>query len=151
MRALPHPSSAEGTAAIVAVIVALAAMAALGLSPADDRPVVGAALIGAVVAALGILVALGYTRRSHSRRAPRQLAQDTTEAWFSAPTLEGFPARELAPLLSGEHPPSPNRLQTAWVFATHGQDAVWLEHHFGLPGDVAHVLVDAAHHHGESH
>jgi hypothetical protein len=38
-------------------------------------------------------------------------------------------------------------MYTAWIFATHGQDAVWLKHHLDLPADLAHLLVDAAREH----
>lgn len=145
MRAIPHPRIGEGAAALTAAVVAAAALAAIGLSPARDRAVVGAALGGAAVAALGILAALAYTRRVHSRHHSQQLAHDTAEAWFSAPIMEDFPEEALRPLLPVTNPPSMNRLSTAWVFATHGHDATWLERHFDLTGDVARLLVQQAH------
>ncbi|WP_169317165.1 hypothetical protein [Actinacidiphila oryziradicis] len=49
------------------------------------------------------------------------------------------------PLLLGPDASALNRLYLAWIFATHGHDAVWIERYLDLPGEVVHVLVDAAH------
>ncbi|MET8630164.1 hypothetical protein ABZW30_41725 [Kitasatospora sp. NPDC004669] len=145
MRAIPHLRTGEGMAALTAVVVGAAAMATIGLSPAADRPVVGAALGGAAVAVLGILVAVAFARRTRSRHHSQQLARNTAEAWFTAPTVADFPEDALRPLLPTTDPPSMNRLYTAWIFATHGHDAVWLERHFDLTGDLARQLVEEAH------
>ncbi|MFJ9846707.1 hypothetical protein ACIRYZ_41000 [Kitasatospora sp. NPDC101155] len=147
MRAIPHLRTGEGTAALAAALVAAVAMAAIGLSPAGDRPVIGAALGGAAVAVLGILVAVAFARRARSRRHSQKLAHDTAEAWFTAPTVADFPEDALRPFLPATDPPSMNRLYTAWIFATHGHDAIWLERHFDLPGDLARKLAEEAHPH----
>ncbi|MFJ3221458.1 hypothetical protein ACIPLC_36765 [Kitasatospora sp. NPDC086801] len=148
MRAIPHLRTGEGLAAFTAAVVAVAAMAAIGLSPAGDQPVVGAALGGAAMAVLGVLVVTAFARLARSRRHTRQFDHDTVQAWFTTPDIEDFPEEALRPLLPESDPPSMNRLYTAWVFATHGHDAVWLERHFDLPGDLAHKLVEQARHRG---
>ncbi|MEV7780869.1 hypothetical protein [Kitasatospora sp. NPDC088351] len=148
MRAIPHLRTGEGMAAFTAAVVAVAAIAAIGVSPAGARPVVAAALGGAAVAVLGVLAASALVRRARSRHHTRQLDRDPAEAWFAAPSMEDFPEQELRRLLPETDAPSMNRLCTAWVFATHGHDAVWLERHFDLTDGLARKLVERAHRRG---
>ncbi|WP_158073118.1 hypothetical protein [Streptomyces kebangsaanensis] len=37
-----------------------------------------------------------------------------------------------------------DRVYAAWILATHGADAAWLERHLDLPADLARLLVEAA-------
>ncbi|MBV6699973.1 hypothetical protein [Kitasatospora aureofaciens] len=145
MRATPHLRTGEGMAALTAAVVAATSIAAIGLSPAGARPVVGAALGGAAAAVLGLLVVAAFARRARSRRHSQQLDRNTAEAWFTTADIGDFPEEALRPLLPATDPPSMNRLYTAWVFATHGHEAVWLERHLGLTGDLARKLVEQAH------
>jgi hypothetical protein len=48
------------------------------------------------------------------------------------------------PLLLGLDAPDLNHLYTAWLFATHGNDAVWIEQNLDLPGEMSRLLVGAA-------
>ncbi|MEY9964167.1 hypothetical protein ABIA33_002209 [Streptacidiphilus sp. MAP12-16] len=150
MRAVPRPQTVEGLAALAAIAVILVAAVAIGLSPVRDRPLVAIGFLAVAVAAGGVLGAVVHARRARTRRVSQEHAGDAVGAWFSAPTLDGFPAEALAPLLPANNPPNLSRLQTAWVLATHGHDAVWLERHLGLPGNVARLLADTAHRRGAS-
>ncbi|MCW2875021.1 hypothetical protein [Actinacidiphila oryziradicis] len=145
MRMAPHPRAGEAAAALGVLTLAVLELVVLRVAPAGDRPGIGGALVGAAAVAF-ILVAV---LRCHRRAAARHAAQRLTEAlsedeWFTARTLEGFPMEAVRPLLLGPDAPDLNRLHTAWVFATNGNDAVWMERNLDLPGDMARLLVDAA-------
>ena len=58
--------------------------------------------------------------------------------------LEGFPMDEVRPFLLGPAAVDLNRLYGAWVLATHGRDAVWIEQHLHLPTEAARLLTAAA-------
>jgi hypothetical protein len=124
-------------------------MIAMAFAPIDDRSLVGGLLIGAAVLTMALLLLILRLRRASAHAAPPPPAQAQTQAapasWFTADTLTGYPAQELAALLpSIDDPPGPHELEAAWICATHGHDVTWLEHHFGLPGPIARTLVAAA-------
>ncbi|MFI1093951.1 hypothetical protein [Streptomyces sp. NPDC020917] len=145
MRRLPHPHTGEGAAALGVFTLAALELIALSAAPAGNRPVIAGAL--AAAAAL-VLLGVAVVRHRRNRPAVRLARPSTPEAvgaeWFSAETFEGFPAEAVGPLLGHPGAPSPSSLYSAWVLAVEGHDPVWIERHFGLPPDVAHVLCEAA-------
>ncbi|WP_225101729.1 hypothetical protein [Streptomyces sp. CoH27] len=142
MRTLPH--TGEVTALVGVIILMVLEMTALATAPARDRPLVSGALIGAGTATFVVVAALWHSHRGATRQRRRSLTETVDESWFTADTLEGFPMEDVRPCLLGKDAPSLNTLYTAWVFATHGQDAHWIEHHLNLPAGITHLLVDAA-------
>jgi hypothetical protein len=125
--------------------VAALELAVLKVAPAGDRPVISGALVGTATAAFILVAVLHHHRRAAARPAAQRLTETLSEAeWFTARTLEGFPMEAVRPLLLGPNAPDLNRLYTAWVFATHGNDAVWMERNLDLPGEMARLLVGAA-------
>jgi hypothetical protein len=76
-----------------------------------------------------------------------QPGEAADNSWFTAQALQDFPMDAVRPRLLEPDAPDLTSMYTAWIFATHGQDAVWLKHHLDLPADLAHLLVDAAREH----
>lgn len=101
-------------------------------------------LLGVVAAAGVVLGVLLGVRRERARHDARETDREIVEAAFSAQSLEGFPRQELAELMPGLDKSRLLVLQTAWVLATYGHDAVWLEQHFHVNGEVAHLLTETA-------
>lgn len=145
MRTAPRPWPAEGVTALGIVSLALLELLTWNLAPRPDRLIVGAALAGTAVAAWTVYAAVRHTRgqRALARHLVVPLDAAGDEQWFTDDTLDGFPAQAIRPLLEGPEPPDPNRIYTAWVFAGHGYDAVWIAHHLDLPTAVVQPLVDA--------
>ncbi|MCQ4084897.1 hypothetical protein NGB36_31105 [Streptomyces sp. RB6PN25] len=151
MRTAPRPWPAEGVIALGIVSLALLQLVAWNLAPRPDRLLIGGALALVAVAAWTAyaLVRHGRRDRDPTRRAAvppdadPDTDPDTGEQWFTDDTLDGFPAQAVRPLLEGPDPPDPNRLYTAWVFARHGYDTVWIAHHLDLPTAAVKPLVDA--------
>lgn len=144
MKLSSRTPSGEAVAVSAAVVVLIGAAVAIAAAPVRDRSVVTLVLLVVVAAAGAVLGVVGYARSQRSRHAAIELERDTVEAWFDAPSLVGFPARELNELLPGAGRPEVLRLQTAWLLATQGHDAAWLTRHFGVPADVARLLVASA-------
>ncbi|MGW2557456.1 hypothetical protein [Streptomyces sp. NPDC001635] len=84
------------------------------------------------------------TRRGAQRHTKRRLVGAADAAWSTAQALQRFPMDAVRPWLLGPVAADLSHLYTAWIFATNGQDAVWLERHLGLPEGLAHLLADAA-------
>jgi len=150
MRLLPRSQSGEAVAISAAAVVLIGAAVAITASPVRDRSVVTLVLLVVVAAAGAVLGVVGFARKQRSRHAEVELERDTVEAWFDAPSLEGFPARSLDELLPGIGRAEVLRLQTAWLLAIQGHDAAWLTEHFGVSADVARLLVDSAQRSGSS-
>ncbi|MFD8781146.1 hypothetical protein [Kitasatospora sp. NPDC059599] len=154
----------------VLLVLALQGLA-VGLAPGPLRLFLSGVLIGASVAGLllALLLATGRRRAGTARTAdprnpadPADLADrarrrsarsaqagtnapgDDDTQWFTARSLEGFPMEQVRPLLLAPGAPGLNRLYTAWMFATHGQDPQWIAHHLDLPTPTARLLVTAA-------
>ncbi|MGX4695331.1 hypothetical protein [Streptomyces sp. JNUCC 63] len=85
-----------------------------------------------------------HSRRKAARPARQHRPETVDESWFTARTLDGFPMEAVRPHLLGKGAPGLDHLHTAWIFATHGQDAGWIERHLDLPADVTRLLVGAA-------
>lgn len=119
-------------------------MTALATAPPADRPIVASALVGAATAAFVVIAAVVHSHRRAQRKASRQLTKTVDESWFTTGALDGFPMEVVRPLLLTPDAPSLNHLYTAWIFATHGHDAAWLERNLDLPAGLAHLLADAA-------
>jgi hypothetical protein len=143
MRALPHPQTREGVAALTALAVILVATTTIGATPVRDRPDAAAILL-LLAAVAGVVVgAVVSAHRLRARHQADHVVQAIVEAaWFDEPTLHDYPAQAIAALLPATGAPSEQRLQAGWVLATHGHDAPWLEHQLGLPQEAARLLVD---------
>lgn len=102
------------------------------------------AQVGAGISAFLVMAALWHHRRRAARRARPPVPEEVGEEWFTAKTLAGFPMEAVRPLLLRPGAPNLARLYVAWVLATHGHEAGWIECHLGLPEQVVHILVDAA-------
>lgn len=145
MRALSRSRMREGIAVLTALAVILVAAVAVGVSPAGDRPEVAVVLLVVAALAGGVVGAILYARRLRTRHRADEAAQAVVEAaWFSGSSLEGYPEQGVAKLLPATGGPSEERLHSAWVMATHGHDAGWLERHLEVPGEVARLLADTA-------
>ncbi|MFE9174350.1 hypothetical protein ACFYNZ_33760 [Streptomyces kebangsaanensis] len=144
MRPLPHPRTGEGAAVLGLLTLIVLETTVLATASARDRPLVSGALIGAATAAFIVVAAIRHSHRKAARQARRRLPETVGESWFTARTLDGFPMETVRPHLLGEDAPGLNHLYTAWIFATHGQDAKWIERHLDLPADVTRLLVEAA-------
>ena len=142
-RPMAHSRSGKGAVVIAATAVPAAAAVALLAVPVTDRPVAALVLIAAAAAAGAIFGVISFARALRSRRVAAELEHDTVEAWFDAPSLEGFPARALDELIVGISRAEQPRLQTAWLLAKQGHNAAWLAGHFGLSLDVAQLLTDS--------
>ncbi|WP_055495774.1 hypothetical protein [Streptomyces sp. TP-A0356] len=144
MRPLPHPYTGEGTAVLGVLLLTALEMTALATAPRADRPIVAGALVGAATAAFVVVAAVVHSHHRAQREAKRQLTETVDESWFTSGALDGFPMDAIRPLLLTPDAPSLNHLYSAWIFATHGHDAAWLEHNLDLPAGIAHLLADAA-------
>ncbi|MFJ9931440.1 hypothetical protein ACIRU5_36170 [Streptomyces misionensis] len=144
MRPLPHPHTGEGTAVLGVLLLTVLEMTALATAPRTDQPIVAGALLGAATAAFVVVAAVVHSHRRGQRQARRQLTEAVDETWFTGGALDGFPEDAVRPLLLTPDAPSMNCLYSAWIFATHGHDAAWLEHNLDLPAGVAHLLASAA-------
>ncbi|MGW2318575.1 hypothetical protein [Streptomyces sp. NPDC001680] len=144
MRTLPHAPTGEGVALLGVLTLIMLEVTALATAPARDRPIVSGALMGAGTAAFVLVAAVWHAHRDTARQAHRRLHETVDDSWFTARTLEGFPMEAVRPYLLGRDAPSLNRLYTAWILATHGEDAPRIERHLDLPADITHLLVDAA-------
>jgi hypothetical protein len=120
----PHPRAGEAAAALGVLTLAVLELVVLGVAPAGDRPGIGGALVGAAAVAFILVAVLRCHRRAGTRRSAQRLTEASEDEWFTARTLENFPMEAVRPLLLGPAAPGLNRLCTAWVFATHGNDAV---------------------------
>ncbi|MGW1159855.1 hypothetical protein ACWD5Q_26030 [Streptomyces sp. NPDC002513] len=147
MRTLPHPRTGEGAVVLGVLTLIVLEMTALATAPARDRPLVSGALIGAATAAFVVVAAMWHSHRNAARNARRCLPEAVDESWFTARTLDGFPMEAVRPHLLGKNAPSLDRLYTAWIFATQGQDAAWLARNLDLPEDLMDLLVEAARQH----
>jgi hypothetical protein len=145
MKLASHPRTGRGIAELTgAGVVVVAVVLVAVLAPSRDRPLTFALLLG-VVAAAGVVVGvLVGVRRERARHDASETDREIVEAAFNAQSLEGFPEQELAALLPGLDQSRLLVLQTAWVLATYGHSAVWLQEHFHVNGEVAHLLAEAA-------
>jgi hypothetical protein len=135
----------EAAVALGVLTLAVLELVVLRVAPAGERPGIGGALVGAAAGAFILVAVLRYHRRAAARHAAQRLTEALSEdEWFTARTLEGFPMEAVRPLLLGPDAPDLNRLYTAWVFATHGHDAAWIQRNLDLPDEMAHLLIDAA-------
>ncbi|MEU8695651.1 hypothetical protein [Streptomyces sp. NPDC048665] len=144
MRTLPHPRTGEGVALLGVLTLVVLEVTALATAPTRDRPIVSGALMGAGTAAFVLVAAVWHSHRNAARRARRRLHETVDDSWFTARTLDGFPMEAVRPYLLGKDAPGLNRLYTAWILATHGEDAAWIERHLDLPADLTRLLVDTA-------
>ena len=147
MRTPPHSPTGEITALLGVLLLMVLEITALATAPARDRPLVSGALIGAGTAGFVVVAAVWHGHRDATRQVGRSLTEAVDESWFTARTLDGFPMEAVRPYLLGRNAPSLDTLYTAWILATHGQDARWIERHLGLPADLTHLLVDTARQH----
>ncbi|MFG2147177.1 hypothetical protein ACGFRG_23700 [Streptomyces sp. NPDC048696] len=145
MRPLPHPQTGEGAVVLGVLLLTVLEMTVLATAPRADRPIIAGALVGAATAAFVVVAAVIHSHRRARRQARRQLAETVDGSWFTTRALDGFPMDAVRPLLLTPDAPGLNRLYAAWIFATHGHDATWLEHNLDLPADLAHLLADTAH------
>lgn len=145
MRLAPHPRTRMGIAELAGLgVVVVAVVLVAVLAPSRDRPLAFAVLLG-VVAAAGVVVGvLLGVRSERARHDARETDREIVEAAFNTQSLEGFPEQELAALSTGLDSSRLLVLQTAWVLATYGHSAEWLEQHFHVNGEVAHLLTEAA-------
>ncbi|MBX7555372.1 hypothetical protein ABZX95_46525 [Streptomyces sp. NPDC004232] len=144
MRTLPHPRTGEGVALLGVLTLVVLEVTALATAPARDRPIVSGALMGAGTAAFVLVAAVWHSHRNAARRARRRLHETVDDSWFTARTLDGFPMEAVRPYLLAKDAPGLNRLYMAWILATHGEDAAWIERHLDLPADLTRLLVDTA-------
>ncbi|MEV5875348.1 hypothetical protein AB0L75_14150 [Streptomyces sp. NPDC052101] len=144
MRTLPHLRTGEGATVLGVFTLTVLEMTALATAPARDRPLVSGALIGAATATFVVVAAMWHNHRNAARQARLRLPQTVDESWFTARALYGFPMEDVRPYLLGKDAPNLNTLYTAWVFATHGQDATWIDRHLDLPANITRLLVEAA-------
>ncbi|WP_369393152.1 hypothetical protein AB5J72_40560 [Streptomyces sp. CG1] len=144
MRTLPQPRTGEGVALLGVFTLLVLEVTALATAPARDRPIVSGALMGAGTAAFVLVAAVWHVHRNAARQARRRLHETVDDSWFTARTLDGFPMEAVRPYLLSEDAPGLNRLYTAWILATHGEDAPWIERRLELPADLTRLLVDAA-------
>ncbi|MFF7140927.1 MULTISPECIES: hypothetical protein [Streptomyces] len=113
--------------------------------PATAHP--GPALLVLVVAVVALIVGtrMRQGRARRLRHAPgRAPAESVDTSWFAAHTLDGFPEDAVRARLRTPGAPPVDRAYAAWILATHGADAVWLERNLTLPADVARLIVEAA-------
>ncbi|MGE7436043.1 hypothetical protein [Kitasatospora sp. NPDC001175] len=148
-----HPRTREGAAVLCALALLLVEVIVLGLVPSHARPLIGTLLLGAWVIPFVLVAAVLRGRRSAARRAGRPTwpVPPPGGQWYGEDALEGYPSEEVARLLPASADPGQNRLQTAWVLASHGHDAAWIAHHLDLPADLAHLLADTAAHRATAH
>lgn len=151
MKTAQHPRTREGTAVLCLIVLIMLELVVLTTVPASERSLVSSALAGAAGAALAVVAVT-----SHRHRGPRQTRRQTSpdvvdRSWFTTEALEGFPMEAVRPLLRASDAIELERVYTAWVFATQGEDAVWIERHLGLPPRVAHLLVDSARRRSRGH
>lgn len=145
MRLAPRPRTGRSVAELTGVgVVVVAVVLVAVLAPSRDRPLAFAVVLG-VVAAAGVVVGvLLGVRSERARHDARETDREIVEAAFNPQSLEGFPKEELAELLPGLDRSRLLVLQTAWVLATYGHNADWLEQHFHVNGEVAHLLTETA-------
>lgn len=144
MRTLPHPHTGEGAAALGAFVVAALELVALSTAPAGDRPVIAAALVGAALVFLLLAGVRHRCRRCSVQPVQAAPSKAVDKDWFTAESVQDFPIEAVRPLLSCADPPSLSSLYSAWVFATEGHDAVWIERHLGLSPVAVHTLCEVA-------
>ena len=145
MRLTPRPRASRGVAELAGVgVVVVAVVLVAVLAPSRDRPLAFAVLLG-VVAAAGVVVGvLLGVRSERARHDTHETDREIVEAAFNPQSMEGFPKQQLAELLPGIDRSRLLVLQTAWVLATYGHNAQWLEQHFHVNGEVARLLTETA-------
>ncbi|MFF3153262.1 hypothetical protein [Streptomyces sp. NPDC057910] len=136
------PRTGEGATMVGMIALTALELAAVDTVPAPDRPLVSGVLLGAGAAIFLLAATVLHRHRTAARRARQQLIDSGD--WFTARTLEGFPMEAIRPHLLGPDAPSLNRLYTAWVLATHGHSAAWIQRNLDLPSGLVRLLVDAA-------
>ncbi|OKJ44982.1 hypothetical protein [Streptomyces sp. CB01580] len=117
------------------------------MAPRHEHPFLNSVLLGFSLAAFIAFAALRHSRHRPARQVRNPtLPEPGPEGWFSPDALEGFPMKRLQPFLTGPNAPGLNQLFTAWILATHGHSTSSICHQLGLPPDVVHTLIEAAHH-----
>lgn len=114
--------------------------------PAADRIGVAAVVMAAAFLALVVGTRVWQARLRPLGRGRDRSTEPVDSSWFTADTLDGFPADAVRAVCEeGDAPPS-GRLYEAWVLAAHGtaRSAVWLERNLDLPPDAARLIVEAA-------
>ncbi|MFD9684642.1 hypothetical protein ACFXPX_01645 [Kitasatospora sp. NPDC059146] len=147
-RLLPHPREAAVLAAVLGLLVL--EEIALGLAEEEDRPVIGAVLIGASCSGLLVVGAVLFSRWLEARRPLPLPPPGPNGREYSAWALEGFPMEAVRPLLLAEHAPQLGQLYSAWMLARAGRTAPWIARRLGLPVEAVQLLVDAARSHTAS-
>lgn len=145
MRIVPGRWNAEVIVMVAVLVVAGAELLLLVLATPRQRPVISGVLLGSAAAVLVVFGEAWHVLRRRGRRGRRsRRPRPSDEAWFSAETLEGFPADGIRRWLEGPDAPDPNRFYAAWVLATHGRDVRWIVRHLDLPEEAVRLLVEAA-------
>ncbi|MFK0291914.1 hypothetical protein ACIQU6_15770 [Streptomyces sp. NPDC090442] len=144
-REAPRRWSPELTAVLVVIAGGAAVVTVLRVAPPHVQPALSGALVAVVVGVL-VLFRVVWQRRHAPRHEVHHPAPPRAgpEGWFDAKALEGFPLRELRPLLAAPGAPDLEQLHTAWILLGHGRDPAWVGHHLGLPPAVLRTLTEAA-------
>ncbi|WP_063750639.1 hypothetical protein [Streptomyces roseochromogenus] len=144
MRTLSQQRTGEGAAMLGVLTLVALEIAALATAPAPRPAARQRGSHRRCPAAFVLVAAVWHSHRNAARQARRRPHETVDDSWFTARTLDGFPKEAVRPYLLGKDAPSLNRLYTAWILATHGEDAPWIERRLGLPADITRLLVDAA-------